>query len=229
MYICGMKNRVCLFLCLLALAGCMALQAQSVAELAQEGDLIFQELPCGELCDNIARVTPSKPGFRFQHAGLVLKEGNALYVVESIGHGVQKTPLDSFLWRGRRRYLANDGVALARFKPKGMQKRSAAAARMALEYLGAPYDDAFLPDGNALYCTELIQMVYRRNGLGKQIPSAPMTFKDPATGETFPGWKNYYESMAMAVPEGLPGTNPGRLSLNKKLRFLFPERAVLSR
>jgi len=229
MYICYMKHRILLFSCLLSLSAAFTLQAQSVAELAQEGDIIFQQLPCGELCENIARVTPSRPGFTFQHAGLILKEGEALYVVESIGAGVQKTPLDSFLWRGRRRYLANDGVALARFKPKGMQKKSALAARMALEYLGAPYDDAFLPDGNALYCTELIQMVYRRSGLGKQIPSAPMTFKDPATGETFPGWKTYYDSMQMVVPEGLPGTNPGRFSLNKNLRFLFPERAVKAR
>jgi hypothetical protein len=46
-----------------------------------------------------------------------------------------------------------------------------------------------------------------------------MTFKDPATGKTFKEWKRYFRAMKRRVPEGMPGSNPGSLSLSPYLEF----------
>jgi hypothetical protein len=78
--------------------------------------------------------------------------------------------------------------------------------------LDTPYDDAFLPDNNKLYCTELISMAYHRANGSRVFEQPPMTFKDPSTGAFFPAWVAYYSELGMEIPEGLPGCNPGGLS-----------------
>ena len=47
---------------------------------------------------------------------------------------------------------------------------------------------------------------------GKPIfGTIPMSFHD-STGRILDYWTEFYRQRGMAVPEGLPGTNPGELS-----------------
>ena len=49
----------------------------------------------------------------------------------------------------------------------------------------------------------------------------PMTFKDPDTGQFFPAWVEYYQQLNLAIPEDMPGCNPGGLSRSGKLEVIF--------
>lgn len=80
--------------------------------------------------------------------------------------------------------------------------------------LGLPYDNAFLPDNNAYYCSELIQTVF-----DTLFPSQPMNWRD-ADGNIPEYWIKHFEKLGIPVPEGVPGTNPTDLSQSLILRKL---------
>lgn len=65
----------------------------------QEGDLLFQDLNCGELCDAIEAVTEGVNGKDFSHCAMVVKINDTLQVVEAIGDKVQVTSLRNFFAR----------------------------------------------------------------------------------------------------------------------------------
>jgi len=49
---------------------------------------------------------------------------------------------------------------------------------------------------------------------------APMTFKDPTTGNFFPIWEGYYQNYNEAIPEGELGINPGLMSRSEKIEIV---------
>lgn len=61
------------------------------------GDLLFQDLDCGPLCDAIEAVTEGAGGRDFSHVGIVAAFGDTLAVVEAIGEKVQKNSVAAFL------------------------------------------------------------------------------------------------------------------------------------
>ena len=80
--------------------------------------------------------------------------------------------------------------------------------------VGKPYDNAFLPDNDAYYCSELIEVAF-----GGIFPSKPMNWRD-ADGNLPEYWQKHFEKLGMPVPEGVPGTNPTDLSRSPLLRRL---------
>jgi hypothetical protein len=56
----------------------------------QEGDLLFQDLSCGELCDAITGVTKGINNKSFSHCAMVIKDGENLKVVEAVGNDVHR-------------------------------------------------------------------------------------------------------------------------------------------
>ena len=180
------------------------------AQALKEGDIVFQTLPCGGLCDAIIATTPCENDRRFNHCGVIRLKNNELYVVEAIGEKVQETPLSRFTARDTARQLA-----IGRPRYTSASEARAAAAKAA-SYIGRPYDDPFLPGDSALYCSELIWESCRNNG--KRIfTTAPMTFKEG--GETHKAWQEYYQSIGASIPEGVPGINPCAIANSPKLIF----------
>jgi len=172
----------------------------------REGDIIFQKLPCGGLCDAIIATTPCKPGLAFNHCGIVHFEGDKPYVIEAIGKAVQQIPVAAFVRRDTEQVIYIGRISWLMTSNGAKMLRP--AIEKAKQYIGTPYDDAFLPGDKALYCSELVWECYR-NEEGKSLFSlAPMTFKSPNTGTTFPAWEAYYRELGVAVPEGVPGINP---------------------
>ena len=67
--------------------------------MIQEGDLLFQDLDCGPLCDAIEAVTEGVNGKDFSHCAMVVKINDSLKVVEAIGDQVQVITLHDFFAR----------------------------------------------------------------------------------------------------------------------------------
>ena len=176
----------------------------------QDGDILFQKLPCGGLCDAIIATTPCAEGRRFNHCGMVKIVDGKSFVIEAIGSQVQQTPLQKFLARDT---AATISAGRPHWKNKEEGKQ---AAIQAATFIGRPYDDAFLPGDTALYCSELVWEVSKRDRK-KLFQLEPMTFKEG--GATHPDWVSYYKALGVAPPEGVLGINPCGIANSPELDF----------
>jgi hypothetical protein len=185
----------------------------------EEGDILFQDGDCGDFCEAIRKVTEGYQGIDFSHNGLLMKENGEWFVLEAIGKGVSKTPLQEFL----NRHLDENGkpkVMVGRLKSE-YQHLIPTAISEAKKHLGKPYDSAFDFENEAYYCSELIHFAFKAANEGSDVfQPKPMTYKDPDTGELFPIWEAYFEKLGIPVPEGQPGLNPGGMSLEPVLEMM---------
>ena len=122
--------------------------------------------------------------------------GTAAWVIEATpSKGVVRTP-----WHDWRHSWDYDTYRL------NIPFDTAAVIARAKSLLGKPYDNAFLPDNDAYYCSELIQTAF-----GDLFESKPMNWRD-ANGKLPDYWKKHFKELGIPVPEGVPGTNPTDLS-----------------
>lgn len=180
----------------------------------ENGDLIFQDLDCGPMCDAIEAVTTGFDGHSFSHVGLVSRRGDTVRIIEAMGAGVRAIPLDSF------RQRSSKPMYVGRVK-KQYRKLCAGAVAFSLRQLGKAYDDAFIYDNGKYYCSELIYDAFRYANGGKPFfRLEPMTFREPGSDRYFPVWTAYYEKLGQPIPEGKPGCNPGGLSRSGKIEIV---------
>ncbi len=178
------------------------------------GDLLFQNLDCGPLCDAIEAVTQGFDGHKFSHIGLVYLRNDTTYIIEAMGSGVRLVTLDDFKKRSKHKLYA------ARVQER-YQKLVPAAVSYCLSSLGIPYDDAFLYDNHKYYCSELMYDAFKKANHNKPFfRLEPMTFKQPGSQKFFPVWVKYYADLGIPVPEGKPGINPGGISRSPKITIL---------
>lgn len=178
------------------------------------GDLIFQDLDCGGMCDAIEEVTQGFDGKRFSHVGLVVTTGDTIQVIEAIGPGVRTVSLEDFLKRSAH------PVFVGRVQEADSPLVKEAVA-FALQQLGKPYDDAFIYGNGKYYCSELIYDAFKY--ANKERPFfelEPMTFKQPGKTDFYPVWIDYYQKLGVDIPEGAPGCNPGGLSRSSKIKII---------
>ena len=117
----------------------------------QEGDVVFQSLPHGDLGDAIEGSTHSP----YSHCGVVLRNEQGKWVViESIGN-VHETPLFPWILRGR-----GGRVAAYRLDPK-YAARIPEFKKDLLAYAGYPYDfDYDMSQHQAVYCSGLVYLAF---------------------------------------------------------------------
>ena len=96
------------------------------------------------------------------------------------------------------------------------------AIRRARSFIGQPYDNAFLPDNGALYCSELIYECYRHISDDEThlFKAKPMNWRDK-DGRLPKYWKKHFKKLKMEVPEGVSGTNPTDMSKSPLLYKVF--------
>ncbi|XZF14790.1 YiiX/YebB-like N1pC/P60 family cysteine hydrolase [Chitinophagaceae bacterium MMS25-I14] len=210
-------------LCILLFITLLAVSAQAQQDYHtfqfHTGDLLFQDLDCGGLCDAIEKVTPATNGKHFSHLGLVYQKDDSLFVIEAIGKDVHLTPLEKFLHRQEDKNR-HPQIIVGRLK-KAYRSLTPAAIQYAISQLGVPYDDDFLYNNQKYYCSELIYDAYKKANHGKPFFRLfPMTFKDPATHKTFPAWTSYYADLHEPIPEGKPGCNPGGIAHSDKIEIV---------
>ena len=182
----------------------------------RSGDLLFQDLDCGDLCDAIEGVTTGVRGARLSHVGIAdVAEGGTVYVIEAYD-GVSRRPLAEFLTRTAGRYVH------ARLRAP-WSELAGAATEAARRRLGQPYDPLFRFGDTRYYCSELVYEVFREaNGGTPLFPAAPMFYGDPTDPHDpwWPVWRRYFAEQAAEVPQGAPGVNPGALSRSEALDIL---------
>ncbi len=200
--------------------GCQSDRAHDVKFALQPGDLLFQDIDCGPLCDAIETVTRGVDGAQFSHVGIVSRiDTTEPMILEAVSAGVVETPLSSFLDRSHD----------AQGRPKVLVGRMTEphdalipdALDAARRFMGLPYDSVYVMEDSSFYCSELVYRAFRlANGEEPVFPLAPMTFRDPMTGETFGPWVDYYDELGVPIPEGEPGLNPGGISRSPDLRIV---------
>jgi len=231
---CSIKRALLLLSISLVFIGCQqTVSEQDHAFALQPGDLLFQDLDCGTLCDAIEKVTTGFQGANFSHVGIVTKNDSGNFVViEAVSSGVKVTPLRTFL----------DRSVDAKHRPKVIVGRLKMPYRHlippaldeAAVLKGKAYDKVFAIDNEAYYCSELIYEIFlRANGNNPVFNLQPMTFKDPDTGEILATWKEYFSELGVSIPEGRPGINPGGISRSPVLSIIYaygtPSRSPVSR
>jgi hypothetical protein len=182
----------------------------------QTGDLVFQDIDCGELCDAIERVTPAVNGKHFSHVGIVYVVQDSVWVVEAIGNKVRLTRIADFL-KKQTDEKGNPKVVVERLK-KAYQPLAARAVGFALKQIGVPYDNEYIYNNGSYYCSELVYDAFKAaNENSPFFHLYPMTFKDPNTHKTLPEWKAYYKELGKKIPEGRLGISPSSIALSDVL------------
>lgn len=185
----------------------------------QTGDLVFQDLDCGDLCNAIEQVTPSVNNKHFSHVGMIYVVQDSVWVIEAIGKDVHLTKLEDFLKR-QTDDKGNPKVIVERLK-RAYQPLNTKAISFALNKIGIPYDDEFRYDNGKYYCSELIYDAYKTaNNNVELFNFYPMTFKDPQNHKTMPVWKNYFKKLHEKIPEGRLGCNPGSIAVSDMLEIV---------
>lgn len=209
-----MRYLVLLFLIFTVPASSQIVEGDSVY-LLKDGDLIFQDMDCGPLCDAIEAVTEGYGGKDFSHMGMVYHRNDTVYVIEAAGSAVRLTTLEKFSKNTKK------DMPVLRLKEK-YRHLIPTAIDFSLKQLGVPYDDEYVYDNGAYYCSELIYDAFMFANGGKPFfELTPMTYKQPGKDEFFPAWVEYYKAIGKPIPEGLPGCNPGGMSKSAKLSKAF--------
>ena len=181
------------------------------------GDLIFQENPEGAMTGAIEQST----GGAFSHVGIIERSEGGLSVLEATTEGgVVRTPLQDFADGSAHDSKGRPKVAVFRLKDFPEELKDSAIVR-ARQHLGKPYDYAYAPGAEALYCSELVWEVFLDEDGGHIFPAVEMNFKGP-DGEIPRYWTDLFEKLGKPVPQGLPGTNPNDLSKSDKLKRIYP-------
>jgi len=212
----GAWARLCCSVAVLAFVGVRFHADAVVASWSyakQEGDILFQSLPHGELVDAIEGITHSP----WSHCGVLIQRQGRWIVVEAIGE-VRETPLKDWIVRGR------DG-RFAAFRVKGLSPSDRERVKAALaEFIGRPYDFSYAPDDRAIYCSELAYKAYdtalqRRLGTWQRL--GDLDWKP---------FESFIRQMeAGTLPLDRPMITPAGLAASEQLVRVFPERRRLCR
>lgn len=121
------------------------------------GDLVFQDLECGERCALIREAT----GSAHTHVGVVMVEHGERVVWEALGP-VGPTPLADWVVRGR-----DERIAVYRPIPS-LARHRAAIERAVRAMQGRAYDADYQWDDERIYCSELVAKALVR-ALGRDL------------------------------------------------------------
>ena len=177
------------------------------------GDILFQSMNCGPLCEAINEVTEGYQGKDFSHLGIVYIKNDSVFVIEAAGKAVKITPYEIF------KTYTTEEMFVGRLKRK-YQKYIPVAITFSLQQVGVPYDDAYLYNNGKYYCSELIYDAFLFAYKKPLFDLYPMTFKSPKSNAYFDVWADYYEKLKMEIPEGQLGCNPGGISTSDKLKII---------
>lgn len=180
----------------------------------QNGDLVFVGLPAGydaeagSMDEAIASATCEKGTLNLTHVAIVEVKADSIWIIDAtVSRGVERRPLDTFL----SDFTLPDGGRPTFLVKRAKGVEADAAVERAKSFCGRAYDVRFLPGNEDLYCSELVQNCYL-DAAGRPIfESEPMNFKAP-DGTMPPYWEELFGQLGMEVPQGVPGTNPQKMS-----------------
>ena len=168
------------------------------------GDLVFQDLDCGTLCDAIESVTQKKGYPRLSHVAVVeTVDSRGVTLIEALGK-VRRVSFKEFAKRSRDS-SGRAKILVARLRQKYLPHIPFFLAEVRMR-LGRPYDTDFLPDNGKYYCSELISDAMASIGVDL-FPRHPITF-GASGSKARKIWEENFKKRGKIVPEGAMGTNP---------------------
>ena len=175
------------------------------------GDLLFQDLNCGKLCNAIFSVTSGYGNTDVSHVGMLVSSGE---VIEAIGKNVHLTPIKQFLNRGP--------VMVGRLT-QPYRHLIPQAINLAKSWIDEPYNYNFTPQNHdkKFYCSQLVYDAFKQANHNVAIFAQDhMNFKNPQTHKFYPAWSKYFNQIHSQIPQGHPGTNPGKMSLSPNIKII---------
>lgn len=187
----------------------------------QAGDLLFQDLDCGDLCDGINSTTYGYQETTVSHVAMLVSfDADQPTVIEAVSTGVKLTPLDEFLLRSL------DEKNHPRTMVGRLDSQTAvlipAAIQAAKHHLGASYNPTFSTSAEGFYCSQLMTQSFLEASSGQEIfKTHPMNFKLENSDQFSPAWLEYFAKLKKPIPQGQPGNNPGMLSRDPHVRVVY--------
>ena len=199
-------RRVILFITAILLASCKT--------GIKTGDLLFIGIPGdysldeSEMDGAISAATGSKD-LNLIHVAILEVGKDTTWIIDAtIKHGVDRHPIDTMF----KEFTLKDGSQPTYIVKRLKDSRKAAQyVENAKQFLGLPYDVAFLPNNGALYCSELVRESYRTDDGGFIFDEKPMNFKN-SEGEFPLYWQQLFALIGQEIPQDIPGTNPQDMS-----------------
>jgi hypothetical protein len=207
---CRPLMRIPLLLAVLALA---LLPATSIAVQLQDGDLLFVTAARTGLSGAIDDATAKQDAPSFDHVALLAHDGTEQVLLHADEQGSRQQPLQAFVEDANTRHRQIHVYRLTEEQRGAIPGAIAQARRM----LGKPYNQTYVQDDNSYYCSDFIERAFRAHQV---FALQPMNFRNPQTGQVSPYWTDFYRSKGMAVPQGLPGTNPNDMAKSAALRVV---------
>ncbi|MBB4605675.1 hypothetical protein GGR59_001920 [Xanthomonas arboricola] len=207
---CRPPMRVLLLLAVLALA---LLPATSIAVQLQDGDLLFVTAARTGLSGAIDDATAKQDAPSFDHVALLAHDGTEQVLLHADEQGSRQQPLQAFVEDANTRHRQIHVYRLTEEQRGAIPGAIAQARRM----LGKPYNQTYVQDDNSYYCSDFIERAFRAQHV---FALQPMNFRNLQTGQVSPYWTEFYRSKGMAVPQGLPGTNPNDMAKSAALRVV---------
>lgn len=178
------------------------------------GDLLFVGIP-GDYSldesemDGAISASTGTTSLNLIHVAILEVGKDTTWIIDAtIKHGVDRHPIDTMF----KEFTLKDGsqpiYIVKRLKDS---KKAAQYVENAKQFLGLPYDVAFLPNNGALYCSELVRESYRTPQGGYIFDEKPMNFKN-ASGEFPVYWQQLFALIGQEIPQDIPGTNPQDMS-----------------
>ena len=154
----------------------------------------------------------------FTHVAITECTDSGVYVVDATPSlGVARRPLIDFILSVLDTNAGYNFVSIAEYYYVDVPFDTAALIERMHSFIGLPYDPYFLPDNGRLYCSELVQECFFDQKGHRLFPSKPMNFY--ASDGTLPAyWQHHFDSLGVAVPQDMPGTNPNDMSRSPILR-----------
>lgn len=188
----------------------------------KQGDLLFQNTGTDTIDNAIKEVTATSMAKNYSHVGMAMKKEGQWFVLEAIPkEGICQTPLTKFLNRNKNKFNKSQ-TTVARLDPY-YQPYISKAIEYGIERIDTPYDEIFLWDDDAYYCSELVYKMFSTQEIPRDsIPflTHPMTFNDN-TGNPMSSWVSYYKERKHEIPEGIEGTNPNLMASSPHIKFVY--------
>lgn len=147
----------------------------------------------------------------YTHVALVESVDDTVWIIDATQrYGVSRRPLSMSEGEGRRADV---------FRLEGVCCRIDSVLMRARSFIGQPYDNAFIPDNGAMYCSELVYECYLMCDGQHLFEAKPMNWRDKE-GNLPQYWQEHFKKLGMPVPEGVPGTNPTDMSRSPILKKL---------
>ncbi len=187
----------------------------------QSGDILFQDLDCGILCNAIDTVTRGYDNTEINHVAMIIKATNdpkTTLIIEA-NNQVAIISLQDFLARSLDEN-SKPRVMVARLKKQYQYLIPMAIINMQT-WLGKPYNKSFTENNNfnSFYCSQLLYDAFLLANKYPFFNLHNMNFKK--NGKFVVAWQEYFNKLKIKIPQGELGSNPGMMSRSNKLEIIY--------